>query len=162
MSEAATSLRLNPLTVRVARAVPYTEALLWQREAVRRLRQDRAAGGRVWLVEHTPVITCGRSGSSQDLLVDLAELSARGIDYHESRRGGSVTYHGPGQWTLYPVLRLEPFCKDLHRYLRLLEEVAIRFLARHGLPGRRRPGRSGVWVETPTPASSPEEGSGLS
>ena len=130
----------------VARRVALDEALAWQEAALAAMRDDPAAPERVFLVEHTPVVTLGRSGDGRHLRLAPQELAARGIAYRPVRRGGDVTYHGPGQWTLYPVLRLATFCKDLHRYMRLLEETAIRYLAGHGLRGERVPGRTGVWV----------------
>jgi lipoate-protein ligase B len=131
----------------VARGLTYSEAEAWQRARVGEMAANPALPGLVILVEHRPVLTIGRSGDPGNLLVSEAELASRGIEYRPSSRGGDITYHGPGQWTVYPILRLEWYNRDLHRYLRLLEECAIVFLAAFGIQGTRRPGLTGVWVE---------------
>lgn len=129
------------------RGLRYSDGVERQRAAVARLAENPGAPGLVMLAEHSPVITCGRSGDGSNLLVPVERLAADGIEYHQSGRGGDVTYHGPGQWTVYPILRLAWFGKDLHRYLRLLEEVVVRFLSLYGIAGTRRPGLTGVWVD---------------
>lgn len=133
-------------TYRVLRALGYAEAVAMQRETLAAVARDPEAPAEVLFVEHTPVITCGRSGDGRNLLVPRDRLRADGIDYFEAGRGGDVTYHGPGQWTVYPILRLEWYGKDLHRYLRLLEDCGLRFLSLYGIEGGRREGRTGVWV----------------
>jgi len=138
--------------VRVARGVSWNAALAWQLRAVDRLGRDPSAPEAILLAEHRPIITRGRGTKPGDLRWTDAELAARGIALRDARRGGSVTFHGPGQWTLYPVLRLDRRGRDLHRHMRLLEETGIRFLARLGLEGFRVPGRSGVWVAAPEAA----------
>ncbi|MBN2713989.1 MAG: lipoyl(octanoyl) transferase LipB, partial [Planctomycetes bacterium] len=136
------------LELKIARDIPFEEALHWQEEAVKELKASPEAREKLFLVEHRPVITLGRSGDGSCLRVDKAGLAARGIEYHETGRGGDVTYHGPGQWTVYPILRLEDFCRDLHRYMRMLEEMTIRFLAKYGLEGIRVEGKTGAWVRS--------------
>ncbi len=136
----------RPILTAICRDVDYAEALAWQEAAVRRLKRESDAPERLWLVEHRPVVTLGRSGDGRYIKLSPKALAERGIDYHETRRGGDVTYHGPGQWTIYPVLRLDRFCRDLHRYLRRLEELVIVFLAGRGIAAGRREGRTGVWV----------------
>ncbi len=131
---------------RVMRGLSYAEGLAWQKRFLAELADDPGSPGRVIFAEHRPVITCGRSGDGGNLLVTPEELGAAGIEYYASNRGGDVTYHGPGQWTVYPILRLDWYGRDLHRYLRLLEECAIRFLAAYGLAGGRREGLTGAWV----------------
>lgn len=128
------------------RGTPYVDGVVVQRRLVADMAADRGRPGVVLCVEHLPVITCGRSGDGSNLLVEPSRLLADGIEYHRSGRGGDVTYHGPGQWTVYPLLRLEWFGRDLHRYLRLLEESVIVFLRRYGVDGGRRAGLTGVWV----------------
>ena len=145
--ETASHLGVCSVHLRIGRNVSYDEALCWQEEAVALLKRDAEAAERIFFIEHTPVITMGRSSDPRHLLRSAADLEASGIALRAARRGGSFTYHGPGQWTIYPILRLAARGRDLHRYLRQLEEVAIRFLARRGLSGIRVPGRSGVWVE---------------
>ncbi len=128
------------------RALGYADGLALQRKTLDRVARDPEAPAEVLFVEHTPVITCGRSGDGGNLLASPERLLADGIEYFEAGRGGDVTYHGPGQWTVYPVLRMAWYGRDLHRYLRLLEECGIRFLSRYGVAGGRRSGRTGVWV----------------
>lgn len=134
--------------VRIRRlcGVGYDDGVALQRRLLETMRADPAVPGALLLVEHTPVVTLGRSGDGSHLRWSREELAARGIDYHEVGRGGDITYHGPGQWTVYPILRLDRFCKDLHRYMRLLEAVVIHYLAGHGIQSGRREGKTGVWV----------------
>ncbi len=131
----------------VQRNLPYEEGVAMQRECVAAMADSSSLPGTIILAEHEPVITCGRSGDGSNLLVSTDELARDNIAYYESRRGGDVTYHGPGQWTVYPILRLAWFDKDLHKYLRLLEECVIRFLESYGIVGTRRPGLTGVWID---------------
>lgn len=99
------------------------------------------------LVEHDPpVITVGRRNRCEHILADHDQLTAKGIELHETRRGGDVTYHGPGQLVGYPIIRLGRRGRDLHAYLRDLEEVVIRTLGRVNIEGRRIEGLTGVWV----------------
>jgi lipoate-protein ligase B len=99
------------------------------------------------LVEHEPpVITLGRGARAANVTASRDRLRREGIEICESSRGGDVTYHGPGQIVGYPILRLDLHGRDIHRYLRELEEVLIRVLARLGLEGRREKGQTGVWV----------------
>ena len=127
--------------------LPYREALARQRAAV----ELRAAGegeDTVHFVEHEPVLTFGRGGRAGSLIAGEAELRRRGIEVVEIERGGDVTYHGPGQLVGYPVVALSelPGGRDLHRYLRDLEEVLIRALEESGIRAGRRPPYTGVWV----------------
>jgi lipoate-protein ligase B len=98
------------------------------------------------LLEHPPVVTCGRREAAADLLLAPEELAARGIELAAAARGGALTWHGPGQLVGYPIVDLEPLGRDLHRYLRLLEAVLIDTLAAFGLEGQRLGGKTGVWV----------------
>ncbi len=98
------------------------------------------------LLEHPPVVTLGRGARTEHLLLSPETLSARGIDCIEAGRGGDVTFHGPGQLIGYPIVDLTPLGRDLHRYLRALEEVLIRTLAAFGVRAERSAGRTGVWV----------------
>lgn len=136
----------HPVVVRVVRNLAYSEGVELQRRLIREMAEDPALPGQVVFAEHRPVVTLGRSGDGSNLTADPARLAALGIEFHRSNRGGDVTYHGPGQWTVYPLLRLDRYGRDLHRYLRLLEECGINFLARHGLAGFRRDGLTGVWL----------------
>jgi len=102
---------------------------------------------RLLLVEHEPVLTLGANFHESNLLLPRDEYAARGIEVVPTDRGGDVTYHGPGQLVAYPVFSLERRRRDLHRWLRDLEEVVIQTLAGYGVAGRRFPPHTGVWVE---------------
>lgn len=138
---------VRPLAVRRLGRMPYAEASALQRELV----ADRRAGripDTVLLLEHPHVITLGSGSHREHVLADERERAALGIELFESGRGGDVTYHGPGQLVAYPILDLKPDRKDLHRYLRDLEEVSIRTAAALGVDARREPGLTGVWTRT--------------
>jgi lipoyl(octanoyl) transferase len=111
----------------------------------------------MWIlqVEHQPpvVTVTRRPGVAEHLLVDEARLNTLGIELAETDRGGDITYHGPGQLVLYPILDLNRLGLRIHPYLRLLEEAVIRTLAEYGIRGERDPTATGVWV----PGSGPEE-----
>ncbi|MCI0483991.1 MAG: lipoyl(octanoyl) transferase LipB [candidate division NC10 bacterium] len=98
------------------------------------------------LVEHPPVITLGRGAKRRHLLADDDVLRTQGIEVWETERGGDVTFHGPGQLVGYPILDLTRHGKDLHHYMRRLEELLIRTLHRYGIHGERSAGQTGVWV----------------
>lgn len=134
------------LEVRTPGRVPYGSALAMQEELVRR-RREGAIPDQLLLLEHPHVITLGRSTGPGHVLAGEEELARRGIQVFESGRGGDVTYHGPGQVVGYPILALEPERRDLHRYLRDLEEVLIRALASLGIRAERTEGLTGVWVD---------------
>ena len=131
---------MNTLEVLAAGTVPYEEALAWQRQ----LAEDRIAGRLshdvLLLLEHPPVVTLGRNSHAEHL------LQAEGIDVFEVERGGDVTFHGPGQLVGYPILDLGAYRKDLHWYLRTLEQALIDALAILDIPAERRPGFTGVWT----------------
>lgn len=98
------------------------------------------------LVEHPPVFTLGKSGSLDNLLLSEAELVARDIQFFPINRGGDITFHGPGQLVGYPILDLECFFTDVHRYVRNIEEVIIRTLADYEVTGYRIKDYTGVWI----------------
>jgi lipoyl(octanoyl) transferase len=98
------------------------------------------------LLEHPHVITLGSSSDPRHVLLDDAERRLLGLSLHRSGRGGDVTYHGPGQLVGYPILDLKPDRKDVHRYIRDLEEALIRALATFGVEATRVPALTGVWV----------------
>lgn len=102
-------------------------------------------------VEHPHVYTLGKRGSLDHLLIDEAELKAIGATYYAINRGGDITYHGPGQLVGYPILDLENFFTDIHKYLRLLEETIILTLAEYNIKGERAEGETGVWLDVGTP-----------
>ena len=103
------------------------------------------------LCEHPHVYTLGKSGHPSHLLVDSSGLAAIGATYYKINRGGDITYHGPGQIVGYPILDLDDFYRDVHRYVRDLEEVIIRVIRHFGLTGVRLPGFTGVWLEPDGP-----------
>jgi lipoate-protein ligase B len=98
------------------------------------------------LCRHHPVITLGRSARRQDILLPDDKLKEKGISVYQTERGGGVTYHGPGQLTAYPVFNLAHIKKDIHFYLRLLEEVALDTLSALGVYAGTSPGLTGAWV----------------
>jgi lipoyl(octanoyl) transferase len=102
-------------------------------------------------VEHPHVYTLGKSGDLENLLLTEAQLKDKGATFYKINRGGDITYHGPGQIVGYPILDLENFFTDIHKYLRLLEEMIILTLAEYGLKAERSPGETGVWLDVGTP-----------
>ena len=103
------------------------------------------------LVEHPHVYTLGKSGDIENLLVNENELAKKGAKFYKINRGGDITYHGPGQIVGYPILDLDNFFTDIHKYLRLLEEMVIMTLADYNLIGQRSKGETGVWLDVGTP-----------
>jgi lipoyl(octanoyl) transferase len=136
---------LPALEVRRLGRISYKEALDLQNELMG-LRRAGEISDQLLLLEHPHVITLGTSSQGEHVLLTQAELEARGIQLFEVGRGGDATYHGPGQLVGYPILSLAPDRKDLHRYLRDLEEVLIRTLGEFEIPASREEGLTGVWV----------------
>ena len=101
--------------------------------------------------EHPHVYTLGKSGDEKNLLVNKDYLKSRGATFHKINRGGDITYHGPGQIVGYPILDLDNFFTDIHKYLRFLEEAVILTLKEYGLESERSPGETGVWFDIGTP-----------
>ena len=101
--------------------------------------------------EHPHVYTLGKSGDEKNLLVNKDYLKSRGATFHKINRGGDITYHGPGQIVGYPILDLDNFFTDIHKYLRFLEEAVILTLKEYGLESERSPGETGVWFDVGTP-----------
>ncbi|MEO9478657.1 MAG: lipoyl(octanoyl) transferase LipB [Maribacter dokdonensis] len=102
-------------------------------------------------VEHPHVYTLGKSGDISNLLVDEKVLEDKGATFYKINRGGDITYHGPGQIVGYPILDLDNFFTDIHKYLRFLEEMVILTLKEYGLKAERSPGETGVWLDVGTP-----------
>ena len=102
--------------------------------------------GHLVLCGHPPVFTLGKAGSESNLLIGKDQLQLEGIEYFPINRGGDITYHGPGQIVGYPILDLDKFFTDVHRYVRSLEEVIIRSLREFDLEGSRHPEYTGVWI----------------
>ena len=126
--------------------VDYQEALKTQREFVNKRRLNEISDS-IIIAQHPPVLTIGRSGSRDNLLVKENFLTGNGIKVIDVERGGDITFHGPGQIVSYPILDLKNRSMDLHRYLRDLEEVAISFLKIYGVRGSRKKEATGVWVD---------------
>lgn len=122
----------------------YSEAHLWQRSLLRERIDNPNLEDILILLEHPPVYTLGQGSNPEFLKFDLNNSQ---FEIHKTERGGEVTYHCPGQLVGYPILNLQRHQKDLHWYLRQLEEVLIRVLAVYGLKGDRLPSLTGVWLE---------------
>ncbi len=133
------SLRLNGLT-------KYLEGLNLQNLALEKVMSGKADCILI-LLEHEPVLTVGKSGGRENLLVDERELERLGVELQNTGRGGNITYHGPGQVVAYPVLNLGKWKKDLPWYVHSLEEVVIRVLEDYGIEAGRKPEYRGVWVK---------------
>ena len=136
---------VRPLRVQRLGRISYAQGLEVQAQLV----TDRQAGAipdTLLLLEHDPVFTLGRNAKEENVLFPAEALRARGFDVFESGRGGDVTYHGPGQLVGYPILDLSPDRRDVHRYVRDLEEVMIRTSADYGLSAGRIPGLTGCWL----------------
>jgi lipoate-protein ligase B len=141
---------VNVSTCRDARALSlgrmgWQEALIVQRQ-IHQQRIAGACGDSLLLVEHPATYTTGSSFEPRHLVATPEQLAAEGAVLVGADRGGSITYHGPGQLVGYPILDLAARGRDLHRYLRDLEEVLIRALAAWGITGRREEGKTGVWA----------------
>ena len=124
----------------------WAEAYALQQELGER-RKRGEIGDQLLLVEHPHVITMGRNGHMSNVIAGEEILSRAGIDFHHTNRGGDVTYHGPGQLVGYPILDLNDWKRDVHAYVRAIEEVIIRTIGAYGLTGTRVPGATGVWVD---------------
>ncbi len=139
------------------RAWDFQEALFTevveQKSANRKLPEPERIATRDTLlfVEHPHVYTMGKSGDLGNLLADDERLKAINAEFFRTNRGGDITYHGPGQLVGYPILDLDEYFTDIHRYLRTLEEVIISTLADYGLNGDRSPGETGVWLDVGSP-----------
>ncbi|MAS64473.1 MAG: lipoyl(octanoyl) transferase [Puniceicoccaceae bacterium MED-G31] len=124
----------------------YSDALEQQKSLVQQ-RINGQIGDTLIITEHNPVFTTGmRKGASKHLIWSAKQLAHRGIEFLESNRGGDITYHGPGQIVVYPIVSLQAR-KDLHAYLRDLELVVIQTLSHFNLESSRRDGKTGIWLE---------------
>jgi lipoyl(octanoyl) transferase len=125
---------------------PYAEALEVQRELRRRRAEGELDHDVLLLTEHPPVVTLGRGTRPTSLPYPAALLQQRGVEVFEVERGGDVTFHGPGQLVGYPIVDLSGHRRDLHWYLRRLEDSLISAVERLGVPAGRNPGLTGVWT----------------
>ena len=133
------------LEIRNLGLVPYDKALDIQADLVVRRRAGEVPDQLI-LLEHPHVITMGTGSDANHVLADQERRTQLGMELYETSRGGDVTYHGPGQLVGYPILDLKPGRKDVHRYLRDLEQVVIDTLSILGVRGHRMKGQTGVWV----------------
>jgi lipoyl(octanoyl) transferase len=144
---AASAIAAGPAPLAVVRwgRVAYADALARQ-TALQAERLAGAAPDTLVLTEHDAVFTMGlRAGAEKNLVWDAAALARENIALHPTNRGGDITYHGPGQLVAYPIVSLDAR-RDLHAYLRFLEDVLIAVAARHGLAAARRHGLTGIWI----------------
>lgn len=127
------------------------QGILDQKMKNRREELSEETPNYLLFVEHPHVYTLGKSGDLSNLLIDEAQLKQRNASFYKINRGGDITYHGPGQIVGYPILDLENFFSDIHKYLRLLEEMVILTLAEYGIQAGRSEGETGVWLDAGTP-----------
>lgn len=125
--------------------------ILAVKSANRKENKREATKNYLILCEHPHVYTLGKSGDEKNLLVNEDYLKSRGATFHKINRGGDITYHGPGQIVGYPILDLDNFFTDIHKYLRFLEEAVILTLKDYGLASERSPGETGVWFDVGAP-----------
>lgn len=147
---------MRELAVRRLGVVPYGEALALQRALVEQ-RKKGEIPDTLLVLQHPHVLTLGVKGDGGrgHILASPDRLSALGVEVFETGRGGDVTYHGPGQLVAYPIIDLDPDRRDVHRYVRDLEEVMIRVCASYGVAAGRIAGKSGTWVRVPADAAGP-------
>ena len=136
---------MTPLRCGFLGRVPYADATRLQGSLVELVRRGET-GDLLLLLTHPPVITLGRGAHAENVVIADEERVARGIELHETGRGGDVTFHGPGQLVGYPIVALHEGRRDAHRYLRDLEEGLIATAAAYGVASSRIPGLTGTWV----------------
>ena len=112
---------------------------------------EETTQNRMLFCEHPHVYTLGKSGNENHFLLNEKTLALYNAKYYKINRGGDITYHGPGQLVVYPILDLDYFFSDIHKYLRYLEEAVIQTIAEYGIIGERMDGLTGVWIEPNTP-----------
>jgi len=125
--------------------IGYGEALELQKKLLA-LRLDARIPDTLLLLEHDPVITIGTAGGAENILADEERLRLSGVEVHRTDRGGNITYHGPGQLVGYPIFDLRGHGRDVHLFLRQLEQSVIEVLARYDIQGEAVPRLTGVWV----------------
>jgi len=149
---------MNPLLITDLGLISYADSVVLQ-ERVVAVRKAGAIPDVLLLCEHPPVITFGRNAKRENLLANENVLRQKNVALHDTNRGGDITFHGPGQIVGYPILDLGAIRRDVHWYVRTLEEVMIRASADFGLTAFRVPGRTGIWVHPPrrSTAAQPTE-----
>jgi lipoyl(octanoyl) transferase len=136
--------------------ISYSDAFDLQQRIVA-ARKARAIEDVVLFCEHPHVITLGRNGKRENLLASEHVLGQKGVEFHETNRGGDITYHGPGQIVGYPILNLTYMKTDVHWYVRSLEEAMIRTSGDFGVRAFRIPGKTGIWVQSESKGGVTEE-----
>ncbi len=137
---------MNILNVYELGRVPYKTALSYQEKLLEK-RINNEIDDSLLILEHPPTITIGRSGKFDNLLMDESSLAKHGITFERIKRGGDITFHGPGQIVGYPIFDLSKHGKDVHKYLRNLEEVLISTISNYGIQGKRIDKLTGVWIK---------------
>lgn len=148
---------MNQVKLKDLGNIPYEAAWDLQEKLLRRAiaikshsEEDGVVENTVLICRHPHVYTLGKHGHPENLLYNQKELEKNGIEFYITNRGGDITYHGPGQLVVYPILDLEQFGSSIHLYLRNLEEVVIRTLSEYGIHGERIKGATGVWIDSNT------------
>lgn len=133
---------------------PYREIWDFQKELQEKVKSAKLGGTPfvhyLLFVEHAPVYTLGKSGNETNMLLNGLQLRAKQAEFIKVDRGGDITFHGPGQWVVYPVFDLESFALGVKEYVFYLEEVVIRTIAGYGIKGERLEGATGVWIDVGT------------
>ncbi len=145
---------MPPLLITDLGLLSWSDAYALQQRIVA-ARKTGAIGDVLLFCEHPHVITLGRNASQKNLLASENVLRQKNVELRETNRGGDITYHGPGQIVGYPILNLDPIRRDVHWYVRALEETMIRASADFGITAYRIPGKTGIWVQPP--GNIPEE-----
>ena len=127
------------------------QSIIEIKKSNRSLKTPKKTPNYLIFLQHHPVYSLGRSGDQSNLLIDKSILDKKGVDFIKSNRGGDITFHGPGQLVVYPVLDLDNFFTDIHKYLRTLENIIIQTLNDFGIKGQRSSGETGVWLDAGTP-----------
>ena len=117
----------------------------------RRDRVNKKTSNYLIFLEHNPVYTLGKSGDINNLLIDYSVLNKNNIEFVRTNRGGDITFHGPGQLVVYPIFDLDNFFTDIHKYLRLMEDVIILTLNKYDIIAERVVGETGVWINSKSP-----------
>jgi lipoyl(octanoyl) transferase len=147
---------MNPLLIFDLGLISWTDACALQQRIVA-ARKVGAIEDVLLLCEHPHVVTLGRNARRENLLASENVLRQKGVELHETNRGGDITYHGPGQIVGYPILNLDAIRRDVHWYVRTLEEVVIRVASEFSISAFRVPGKTGIWVQPQSPAGTAEE-----
>ena len=138
---------MSELLVAQLGTLPYAAALELQRDVARRRISGEIPEDVLLLVEHPPVVTLGRTAKGANLIASPEYLASQGVELFEVERGGDITFHGPGQLVGYPIIDLKRHRKDLHWYLRQVEEALIQAIEAYGIVGGRVDKYTGVWVD---------------